>query len=204
MSKADVAAERKEQIVRATVDCISKFGYHNFSMQDVARTAGVSKGIIHYYFLNKDELMMSVLDKVAGDIERVLQSDMANIEDPFQKMEIFVNVCFDVVRSTREYYQVNMDFWTQINQKDEVRGVIARHYAKFRETAAKVVRQGLQSGKFRQVDPAQYGSFVIAVIDGLSLQWLFDDKVFDYDGMVKVASRLIIEGLLPERSDQRM
>ncbi len=204
MSKADVAAERKEQIVRATVDCISKFGYHNFSMQDVARTAGVSKGIIHYYFLNKDELMMSVLDKVAGDIERVLQSDMANIEDPFQKMEIFVNVCFDVVRSTREYYQVNMDFWTQINQKDEVRAVIARHYAKFRETAAKVVRQGLESGKFRKVDPAQYGSFVIAVIDGLSLQWLFDDKVFDYDGMVKVASRLIIEGLLPERTDQRM
>jgi AcrR family transcriptional regulator len=44
MSKADVAAERKEQIVRATAyDCISKFGYHNFSMQDVARTAGVQQ-----------------------------------------------------------------------------------------------------------------------------------------------------------------
>jgi TetR/AcrR family fatty acid metabolism transcriptional regulator len=197
MSKADVAAERKDQIVRATVDCISRHGYHNFSMQDVARTAGVSKGIIHYYFLNKDELMMSVLDKVAGDIEQVLQSDMATIEDPVQKMEIFVNVCFDVVRSTREYYQVNMDFWTQINQKEEVRSVIARHYAKFRETAAAVIRQGVTSGRFRQVDPLQYGSYVIAVIDGLSLQWLFDDKVFDYDGMVKVASRLVIEGLMP-------
>ena len=197
MSKADVAAERKDQIVRATVDCISRHGYHNFSMQDVARTAGVSKGIIHYYFLNKDELMMSVLDKVAGDIEQVLQSDMATIEDPVQKIEIFVNVCFDVVRSTREYYQVNMDFWTQINQKEEVRAVIARHYAKFRETAAAVIRQGVTSGKFRQVDPVQYGSYIIAVIDGLSLQWLFDDKVFDYDGMVKVASRLVIEGLMP-------
>lgn len=195
MSKADVAAERKDQIVRATVDCISKFGYHNFSMQDVARTAGVSKGIIHYYFLNKDELMMSVLDKVAGDIEQVLQSDMANISDPFQKMEIFVNVCFDVVRSTREYYQVNMDFWTQINQKDEVREVIARHYAKFRETAADVVRVGVAAKKFRSVDPAQYGSYIIAVIDGLSLQWLFDNQVFDYDQMVKVASEQIINGL---------
>ncbi len=199
MSKADVAAERKDQIVRATVDCISKYGYHNFSMQDVARSAGVSKGIIHYYFLNKDELMMSVLDKVAGDIENVLKADMANIDDPFQKIEILVNVCFDVVRSTREYYQVNMDFWTQINQKNEVRAVIASHYAKFRETAANAVRQGLAAGKFRTVDPVQYGSYIIAVIDGLSLQWLFDDKVFDYDGMVKVASRLIIEGLTPEQ-----
>lgn len=195
MSKADVAAERKDQIVRATVECISKFGYHNFSMQDVARTAGVSKGIIHYYFLNKDELMMSVLDKVAGDIEQVLQADMANIQDPFQKLEVFVNVCFDVVRSTREYYQVNMDFWTQINQKDEVRKVIAQHYAKFRETAAEVVRQGLQAKRFKKVDPSQYGSYIIAVIDGLSLQWLFDNQVFDYEQMVKVASDQIINGL---------
>ncbi len=125
MSKPDVAAERKEQIVKATVECITKHGYHNFSMQDVARSAGVSKGIIHYYFLNKDELMMCVLDKVAGDIERVLGQEMEASSDPWRKLEIFIEVCFDVVRSTKEYYQVNMDFWTQINQKNEIRTVIA-------------------------------------------------------------------------------
>ena len=195
MSKADVAAERKDQIVRATVECISKHGYHNFSMQDVARTAGVSKGIIHYYFLNKDELMMSVLDKVAGDIERVLQADMASISDPVRKMQIFIEVCFDVVRSTREYYQVSMDFWTQINQKEDVRKVIAQHYAKFRETAAIVIRDGIEKGAFKKIDPLHYGSFVIATIDGLSLQWLFDDKVFDYDALTKSASNLILSGL---------
>jgi len=197
MSKADVAAERKDQIVRATVECITKFGYHNFSMQDVARTAGVSKGIIHYYFLNKDELMMSVLDKVAGDIERVLAADMESITDPKRKMEIFIDVVFDIVRNTREYYQVNMDFWTQINQKKEVRQAIARHYSKFRETAAKVIREGVDQGSFRKVDAADHASYVVAVIDGISLQWLFDEKSFDYDTIVKMASRLIVDGLTP-------
>src|SRR5690606_6772541 len=143
MSKPDVTAERKDQIVRATVECITKYGYHNFSMQDVARTAGVSKGIIHYYFLNKDDLMMSVLDRVAGDIERVLAEEMESIGDPVEKLKIFVTVAFDVVKSTKEYYQVNMDFWTQINQKKEVRQVISRHYAKFRETASRVIKGGI-------------------------------------------------------------
>jgi AcrR family transcriptional regulator len=195
MSKADVAAERKDQIVRATVDCITKYGYHNFSMQDVARTAGVSKGIIHYYFLNKDELMMSVLDKVAGDIERVLASEMESITDSAKKLEVFVDVCFDIVRSTKEYYQVNMDFWTQINQKDEVRRVIARHYNKFRDSAMAVIKEGVHSGAFRQVDPKEYSSYVIAVIDGLSLQWLFDEQAFDYDAITKKACRLLLDGL---------
>ena len=197
MSKPDVASERKEQIVRATVECITKHGYHNFSMRDVAKAAGVSKGIIHYYFFNKDELMMCVLDKVAGDIERVLAEEMDTSDDPWRKMEIFIEVCFDIVRNTKEYYQVNMDFWTQINQKEEIRRVIANHYAKFREAAARVVREGMEKGSFRKLDANGFASYVVAVIDGLSLQWLFDDKVFDYNQMSKNASSLIMSGLKP-------
>jgi TetR/AcrR family transcriptional regulator, fatty acid metabolism regulator protein len=197
MSKPDVATERKDQIVRATVECITKHGYHNFSMQDVAKTAGVSKGIIHYYFLNKDELMMCVLDKVAGDIERILEQEMETSQDPWRKMEIFIEVCFDVVKNTKEYYQVNMDFWTQINQKTEIRAIIATHYAKFREAGARVIRDGISKGSFKKVGASEYASFMIAVIDGLSLQWLFDDKVFDYEQMSKEANALIMAGLRP-------
>ncbi len=195
MSKLDVAGERKDQIVQATVECITKYGYHNFSMQDVARTAGVSKGIIHYYFLNKDELMMSVLDRVSGDIEKILADDMKNITDSKKKLEVFVNVCFDVVRNTKEYYQVSMDFWTQINQKEKVKEVISSHYKKFRDQAAIVIQQGIDNNDFRKVAVDDYASYVIAVIDGLSLQWLFDEKVFDYRGICKLATELILNGL---------
>ncbi len=195
MSKTEVANERKEQIVKATVDCITRYGYHNFSMQDVAKHAGVSKGIIHYYFLNKDELMMSVLDRVVGDIEAVLSKHMQTTDDSVKKLEGFVQVCFDIVKSTKEYYQVNMDFWTQINQKDEVRSVIARHYNKFRVTCANVIEEGVKKNIFKEVNPMDYASLVIALIDGISLQWLFDDKTFDYPTITQNAQRLILEAL---------
>ena len=195
MTKADVASERKDQIVRATVECITKYGYHNFSMQDVARTAGVSKGIIHYYFLNKDDLMMSVLDKVASDIERVLRADMQTSVNAAKKLEIFINICFDVVRNTKEYYQVNMDFWTQINQKPEVKKVIAKHYTKFRENCSVVIEEGIQSGVFKKVNALETASIILALIDGVSLQWLFDENVFDYDSIMKQASQQIIDGI---------
>lgn len=198
MSKPDVASERKNQIVRATVECITKNGYHNFSMQDVARTAGVSKGIIHYYFLNKDDLMMSVLDRVAGDIERILAEDIQALTDPVKKLQAFVAGCFKVVRTNKEYYQVNMDFWTQINQKKEVRQVISRHYAKFRETGAAVISEGSKMGVFREVDASGFASFMIAIVDGISLQWLFDEAVFDYDSMVKFATDTIMSSLKPK------
>jgi hypothetical protein len=140
--------------------------------------------------------MMSVLDKVAGDIEAVLASEMQSLTDPKRKLEVFIDVCFDIVRNTKEYYQVNMDFWTQINQKEEVRKVIARHYSKFRDSAQIVIKEGVANGAFRQVDPREYASYVVAVIDGLSLQWLFDPNVFDYDQVTKKAGKLLLEGLV--------
>ncbi|MBP9706130.1 MAG: TetR/AcrR family transcriptional regulator [Oligoflexales bacterium] len=195
MSKADVAAERKAQIVQATVECIAKFGYHNFSMQDVATLAGVSKGIIHYYFLNKDDLLKSVLSRVAGDIEKVMLKEMEKTHTPLEKLKIFIEVSLNIVRNTKEYYQVNMDFWTQINQNSEIRSVIAKHYEKFRETVKIILQEGIEDGSFKSCDPQYYSSVVIAIIDGVSLQWLFDENTFEYDKMVGKATSFIIEGL---------
>ena len=195
MTRGDVAIERKDQIVRATVECITKYGYHNFSMQDVARTAGVSKGIIHYYFLNKDDLMKSVLDKVASDIERVLAADIKASSDATDKLKTFMTICFDVVRNTKEYYQVNMDFWTQINQKPDVRTIISQHYTKFRETCATVIEDGIQSGEFKALNALEQASIIIATIDGVSLQWLFDESAFDYDQLMKAAVKQVTDSL---------
>ena len=78
----------------------------------------------------------------------------------------------------------------------EVRQVISRHYAKFRDTCAAVISEGVETGAFKSVNPHVYASFVVSVIDGISLQWLFDENVFNYDEMIKTAKGLILEGLV--------
>lgn len=198
MPRTEVAIERKHQIVKATVECVSKYGYNNFSMQDVARIAGVSKGIIHYYFLNKDDLMMSVLETVAGDIEKILQSGTREVSDPFKKLEIFISTCLNIVRKTKEYYQVNMDFWTQINQKEEVRQTISKHYRKFRESCSQIIVEGIEGGVFKKVDPVEVASAIIALVDGISLQWLFDESEFNYDNVIKHVNEMVKLYLLPK------
>ena len=134
--------QNEKQIVRATVECITKFGYHNFSMQDVAKTAGVSKGIIHYYFLNKDDLMMSVLGKVAGDIEEVLQSGMHDSDSPEKRLTVFMDVVFDVVRRTEGILSGQYGFLDPDQSKRRGEKVIASHYNKFEDTAKKVIEEG--------------------------------------------------------------
>lgn len=195
MSKADLAAERKSQIINATIDCIARYGYNNFSMQDVARIADVSKGIIHYYFLNKEDLMMAVLDRVAGDIESLLAGITERTQDPAEQLRQLIHVCFDIVRQKREYYCINMDFWTQINQKEKVRLAVANHYAKFRGTTASIIQAGVDSGVFKPIDSTHAASVIIAIVDGVSLQWLFEEASYPYDDLIKTSEEIVFRFL---------
>ena len=121
--------------------------------------------------------MMSVLSRVAEDIEKTITHEIGKAVDPHEKLRVFIRLCMEVVHNKREYYQVNMDFWTQINQKKEVRQVIAEHYRKFRAACATIIKEGIEKGDFKKVDAMEYSSFIIAVVDGLSLQWLFDRQI---------------------------
>jgi len=191
MSRFDLVAERKNQIIKATIDCITRYGYSHFSMQDVAQIANVSKGIIHYYFLNKEDLMMAVLNYVSEEIEGMLISTEANVS-PIARLSNVIWVCSSIVQNKKEYYCINIDFWTQINQKEKVREEISAHYSKFRHMIAGIVQQGIDQGIFRKGDALQYASMVLALIDGTALQWLFDEHVFNYTELIKNCEEAVL------------
>jgi len=178
------ASDRKNQIILATIECISRYGYHNFSMQDLAHLANVSKGIIHYYFLNKEALMMAVLNHICQEIEGLLEGT-ENISDPIERLSHVIWVCADILKSKREYYQISIDFWTQINQKNYVRKAIAAHYGSFRTVIANIIKLGMKQNVFRKGNADVFATMIIAMIDGIALQWLFDKTLFDYNDLVK-------------------
>lgn len=179
-----LSSERKTQIILATIECCSRLGYHNFSMQDVARAADVSKGVIHYYFLNKAALMMAVLNHVCREIEGLLEGT-ESIVNPVERLSHVIWMCADIFKTKRVYYRISMDFWTQIDQNEEIRSEISVHYANFRTAIAGIIQSGMNKGLFRQGNPQIFATMIISMIDGIAIQCLFDESLFEYDELVK-------------------
>ncbi|HEV7211622.1 MAG TPA: TetR/AcrR family transcriptional regulator [Blastococcus sp.] len=55
---------RREELVAAAVEAVRAAG-PEFSVDDVARSAGVSKTVIYRYFTDKDELVDAVLERIS-------------------------------------------------------------------------------------------------------------------------------------------
>ena len=87
---AHVQAQR-ERIMGAAERCFFQYGFHAATMDSIARSAGMSPGLIYRYFRSKQELVRAIIDRqlteARDDIRRLSSSAdlVAGIVDAFEK-----------------------------------------------------------------------------------------------------------------------
>lgn len=59
---ADLASDRRKQILRAAVEAFAERGFHRTRVSDIAKRAGVAYGLIYHYFDSKDHVLNSVFE----------------------------------------------------------------------------------------------------------------------------------------------
>ncbi len=52
-------AERRQDLITATLDCIAEFGLHGATVRRIAERAGVTGGLIRHYFAGKDQMLQA-------------------------------------------------------------------------------------------------------------------------------------------------
>src|SRR5438270_449386 len=58
-----MADQTKDRIVEAAYRTLVAHGYHDTSMKDIAREAGVAPGLAHYYFETKEDLLVAAIER---------------------------------------------------------------------------------------------------------------------------------------------
>ena len=82
-------SDTREKILQAAFTVLSRQGYENTSIKEIAEEAGVAQGLVHYYFKSKQRLVMEVLLFVCQKLELGVEGEagaMAAFEDTKQKI----------------------------------------------------------------------------------------------------------------------
>ncbi|WP_241963604.1 TetR/AcrR family transcriptional regulator [Gordonibacter sp. 28C] len=122
-------AERQEAIVGAGVELFGRNDYKNASTDAIARKAGISKGLLFFYFKNKKEFYLYLMERLMDKMtDLVVDDKFYEIDDFFELMEysaskkkaVFENMSpFLLDFSIRAFYPEHkdvkdtMDGWTQ-------------------------------------------------------------------------------------------
>lgn len=170
---------RREQIVRATIRCLAREGYTRLTMKKVAREAGVSQGILHYYFADKRAMLAATLEAVTRDLDRrVAAAQSRTGRDSRARLRALVRACLEVAVSRPEFWVVFVEFWGEMLHDRRLRNLNTAVYSRTRRLIGRLIAEGVRAGRFRPVDPRRASAVVLGLIDGLSLQLTFDPEAF--------------------------
>ena len=170
---------RRQEILAAGLAVFSASGFHKGSVRDIARRAGLSQAGLLHHFPSKAHLLRAVLTWRDDIARRQLGEPAPAGLDLIRRL-----VALPAATRTRELVQL------QVITSAE--GVAAGHpvhgYVRHRQAAAvDTVREALEHAAARgelrhDVDCAGTARMLVALMDGLRVQWLLHPEQADVTG----------------------
>lgn len=172
MPRPNVEAERRDQILRAACKVIAEKGFRAVRVADVADEAGLSSGIVHYYFHNKRDLTHAAFERnFARSLTRrttIIEAD----DNAIVKLRALVDAYLPQDAETIEAWRVWAELWVEGMHDPDLRDLNDRAYGEWRRLVAGIVRDGQVAGDIGDTDAVEVANLLVGVLDGLALQVL--------------------------------
>jgi AcrR family transcriptional regulator len=184
------STKTREKILQAAFTVLSRQGYENTSIKDIAEAAGVAQGLVHYHYKSKQQLVLSVLEFVCTKVE-------FGVEGEAGALEAFAHT--KAMLKDKESREANALYVQLIGVGlhdaaigDGVRTFVRRERAHVEDIARQVlVERELGAGPARGIAGA-----VWAAILGIMVQSLVDPE-FDTDGAVDALAAMSLSAVYP-------
>jgi TetR/AcrR family transcriptional repressor of bet genes len=191
-------AERRKALLKAAFREVAEKGFSEVTLDDIAKRAGVSKGVTLYYFDSKEDLFRELFGWLIDSIHGRMRDAVAAESDPLAKVRALVALIFPSASKNRAFFRAFVDFCGLAARRESFREVNERFYAGCREIDGGIVADGMRRGAFRVRDAQEAGSTIRAIFDGLMMQWLSEKDPEGTFGLYRDrCERQILAYLLP-------
>ena len=103
--------ERYDGILRAACETIARRGFHQASIRDIARAAGLSLAGLYHYVGGKDELLFLVLDRSLDRLISDLDQNLAEARTPETRLLALIRTHLDFgFHHTAAHKVINRDY----------------------------------------------------------------------------------------------
>jgi AcrR family transcriptional regulator len=99
----EIREGKRQQIVFAAVECFATTGYHAVSISDLAKHAGISKGLMYNYFSSKEDLLKTIF--------REVMAEMMDLFNPDQSAEINTDTLIKYFERMFSHMQSSLMMW---------------------------------------------------------------------------------------------
>ena len=171
----ELSGEKAQRIIDAMRDSVAKRGAAGSTFEHVAREAGVSRGLLHYYFGTKERLLVEVVRRDAEIRVARLDEPLGKAETADDVIEVLVANLTDLIENEPAFFLLLYELFSAGRRNPDIQHEVGQLFERTRSHVAEVLdaKQGEGVLSLRYPAPAIV-SYLFALGDGFALQALSD------------------------------
>jgi AcrR family transcriptional regulator len=171
--RRSLSGERAQRIVEAMRRSVAQHGTAGSTFDRVAREAGVSRGLLHYYFGTKEQLLVEAVRRDCQlRIER-LQRQLAGAQTADDFIDLMAQHLQEMIREDPDFVTLLFELFTLSRRHLEIGVEYANLMRGMREQVAGMLTVGQEEGVLRlHAEPEAVAEILFSLGDGFALRML--------------------------------
>ncbi|MFG1931357.1 TetR/AcrR family transcriptional regulator [Mycobacterium sp. NPDC048908] len=191
--------EAERRLVRAAAELVGEVGPAGVTLANVGQRAGYSRGLATHHFGSKSALMQRLVEVVTSQFREAITQESQS-DSPVDQLRQLIDFYFRVVSDLQPVNRARLVLWADAvaGPSEDVRPQMISADREFREEIEKRIQLAVTAGDVNNtVDAQGLATVIVAMLRGVALQYVLDDKVD------LVAARREVEQLLASRLESR-
>jgi len=194
LPESEDRAAKVQRILEAAVRVFARQGFHQSTVAQVAREAGVADGTIYNYFRNKDDILIQFFAVRAAQVFARFRSTVGQGENALDKLRL-------LLRAHLEEFQRDPDmavvYETETHQRRRLAEEQIRSMAKtYQDILAEIIEQGQEEGLFRRnLYTGLVKRLVLGAVQETISSWLRSGRPYDLVSMADPLVDLLLYGI---------
>jgi AcrR family transcriptional regulator len=173
----ELSGEKASRIVEAMRSSVARRGISGSTFEHVAREAGVSRGLLHYYFGTKEALLVEVVRRDAQHRIERLDEPLGAASSADEIIGVLVESLEDTIQNEPGFWVLIFELFTAGRRNPDIQHEIGELFNLTRDHVAEIFRAKEREGVITlRADPDAIVGFLFALADGLALQILTDPE----------------------------
>lgn len=188
MPKVGMEPKRRADVINATLICISRHGIDGMTLDKVAEYADCSKGVVTYYFKNKDNLIIEAFKsflayyglKIQSEIQKTMTAEemidvtLKHILPPYsddRQKKLNVSELDGIEKMFiphEDQAKLFLQFFSKAVLDRNLQEVVSKSYLEDLHGIARIFDYGNMSGQMRVDDSKSAAYGLLAMVVGLS------------------------------------
>jgi len=171
----ELSGDKAQRIVDAMRTSVAQRGAAGSTFEHVAREAGVSRGLLHYYFGTKERLLVEVVRRDAElRIDRLdeMLKEAKTVDDV---LDVLVASLTDMIDNDPGFFLLLYELFSAGRRNPDIQREVGQLFERTRSHVAEVLAAKQSEGVINlRFDAEAIVSYLFALADGLALQALSD------------------------------